>query len=145
MRIATTILLLLAILFPSPLLADALNKKATVYRDPNCGCCGGHARYLRQHGFDVTIVPMENLTPIKRRYGVPEELASCHTTVIGNYAVEGHVPIAAIKKLLALKPKVRGIALPGMPMGSPGMPGEKDTVFMIYSFSDGATKVFTTE
>jgi len=145
MRITRLLLLTLLILTPSPLLAGALDKKATVYRDPNCGCCGGHAAYLRQHGYDVTIVPKADLTPIKRRYAVPDELLSCHTTVIGRYAIEGHVPIAAIDKLLRERPKVRGIALPGMPSGSPGMPGPKYDVFTIYSFSDGPTRIFATE
>jgi len=145
MRITRILLLTLFILTPAPLLADAADKKATVYRDPNCGCCGGHAAYLRQHGYDVTIVPMENLTPIKRRLAVPDELLSCHTTVIGSYAIEGHVPISAIDKLLRERPKVRGIALPGMPSGSPGMSGPKDQVFTIYSFSDGPTQIFATE
>jgi hypothetical protein len=133
------------ILTPAPLLAAPAKNKAKVYRDPNCGCCGAHAAYLRQHGYDVTIVPKADLTPIKRRYAVPNNLLSCHTTVIGAYAIEGHVPIASIEKLLRERPKIRGIALPGMPSGSPGMPGPKDEVFTIYSFSDGRTQIFATE
>lgn len=145
MRITRLLVLTLLILTPAPLLAGAPDKKATVYRDPNCGCCGGHAAYLRRHGYTVTIVPKADLTPIKRRYAVPDELLSCHTTVIGRYAIEGHVPISPIDKLLRERPKIRGIALPGMPSGSPGMPGPKNAAFRIYSFSDGPTRIFTTE
>jgi hypothetical protein len=145
MRTTRLLLLTLMILTPTPLLADPAKDKATVYRDPNCGCCGAHAAYLRQHGYDVTIMPKADLTPIKRRYAVPNNLLSCHTTVIGNYAIEGHVPIASIEKLLRERPKVRGIALPAMPSGSPGMPGSKDEVFTIYSFSDGRTQIFAIE
>lgn len=145
MRITRILLLALAILLPAPLLAADFSTKATLYRDPNCGCCGEHARYLRQHGYAVRIVPENDITSIKRKYGVPDNLASCHTTIIGDYVVEGHVPVSAIQKLMTERPRIAGIALPGMPMGSPGMPGPKEGIFMIYAFSDSDTRVFANE
>jgi hypothetical protein len=132
-------------MLPAPLLATDVTKEATLYRDPNCGCCGEHARYLRQHGYTVRIVPQTDINAIKRQYGVPERLASCHTTLIGDYVVEGHVPITAIRKLMKQRPDITGIALPGMPIGSPGMPGPKEGVFMIYAFSKDGIRVFATE
>lgn len=145
MRTIRILLLALAIMLPGPLLAADMTKKATLYRDPNCGCCGEHARYLHQHGYDVRIVPQDDITSIKRKYGVPDNLASCHTTIIGDYVVEGHVPISAIQKLMTQRPKITGIALPGMPMGSPGMPGPKEGIFMIYAFSNDGVHVFANE
>ena len=94
----------------------------TVYRDPSCGCCEAWAGIARNAGFQVAVIDRQDMPAIKRRYGVPEELASCHTTVVGGYAVEGHVPIAEVRRLLAASPtQIRGIAVPGMPLGSPGM------------------------
>ena len=145
MQMTRIFLLALALTLPTPLMAADVSKEATLYRDPNCGCCGEHARYLRQHGYTVSIIPQDDITSIKRKYGVPEKLASCHTTVIGDYVVEGHVPITAINRLIAERPKITGIALPGMPMGSPGMSGPKEGVFMIYAFSKGGIRVFATE
>lgn len=110
--------------------------KMTVYKSPTCGCCHMWVGYLREHGFEVVVEDMEDVSPVKKRLGVPGQVWTCHTAVIGDYIVEGHVPFEAIDKLLAEKPAVRGIVLPGMPMGSPGMPGEKTETFVIYTFSD---------
>lgn len=122
---------------------------ATVYKNPQCGCCKEHVAYLRQHGFKVTTVDMDDLTPIKRKYHVPAMLEGCHTTVIDGYAIEGHVPASAIKRLLSERPpindKFRGISLPGMPPGSPGMGGEKTEPFVIYEISEGAPRVYAKE
>jgi hypothetical protein len=118
---------------------------AMVYKDPNCGCCVEYAAYLRQHGFAVTTVDSTDLATVKQRHGVPEPLGGCHTTVIGDYAIEGHVPIAMIKRLLAEKPAVKGISLPGMPLGSPGMTGRKSEPFVVYEFSDAGMRVFDIE
>jgi len=145
MRMTRFLLLFLAITLPAPLLATDLNKKAMLYRDPDCGCCGGHALYLRQHGYDVTVVPTSDIASIKRKLGVPENLASCHTTVIGQYVVEDHVPVSAIERLLTQRPQIRGISLPGMPTGSPGMPGPKEGIFTIYAFSRDAMRIFANE
>lgn len=101
--------------------------------------------YLRQNGFDVEVVDTDDLAPIKQQSDVPPALEGCHSTVVGDYVVEGHVPIDAVRRLLRDRPHIRGISLPGMPEGSPGMSGEKAGPFVIYEISDGAAKVYATE
>ena len=110
-------------------------------------CCDRYANYLRENGFNVTVVEHPNMTMIKQKYGVREDLEGCHTTVVGNYIAEGHVPIASIKRLLAEKPAVKGISLPGMPQGSPGMSGTKEGPFEILSITghDGPAPVYAKE
>jgi hypothetical protein len=105
---------------------------ATLYKNPQCGCCEQYAKYLRRNGFDVKVVASHDLSPIKKQYGVSEKLEGCHTTVIDKYVVEGHVPVKAVEKLLAERPDIKGISLPGMPEGSPGMAGQKTEPFTMY-------------
>lgn len=120
---------------------------ATLYKNPNCACCEEYANYLRSNGFDVTVIEEPNMTPIKQKYGVSEDLEGCHTTVVGGYVVEGHVPATPIKKLLKEKPAIKGISLPGMPDGSPGMSGVKEGPFTILSITGkaGPAPVFANE
>lgn len=92
-----------------------------VYKSPTCGCCGQWVEHLQRAGFTAKVVDTEDMAAVKRRFGVPEDAASCHTAVVAGYFVEGHVPAADIKRLLAERPAGQGIAAPGMPMGSPGM------------------------
>ena len=100
----------------------ATARSMTVYRNPGCGCCISWANLARQSGYRVTIENSADMPGVKARLGVPGSLASCHTAVVGNYVVEGHVPLAALERLLAQRPAdIRGIAVPGMPVGSPGM------------------------
>lgn len=139
MLLATT--LTLGVVLP----VAAAERQATVYKDPNCGCCTGHAEVLRRHGYQVTVVETDNIAAVKRTANVPDALQSCHTTLIDGYVVEGHVPVAAIDKLLAERPAVRGIALPGMPQGSPGMSGVKEEPFVTYTFGQGPPKPFHQE
>ncbi len=110
----------------------------TLYKNPECGCCDGYADYLRHNGFTVASKPTNDLAEISRKAGIPAELQGCHTAFIGDYVVDGHVPVAAIKKLLAERPAIKGITLPGMPPGSPGMTGEKAEPFTIYAVSKDA-------
>ncbi len=117
---------------------------ATIYSSPTCGCCHQYIPYLEAEGFEVTSVEMENLTPIKDSLGIPPNMQSCHTVLIDDYYVEGHVPIAAIQKLLRERPAIDGITLPGMPPGSPGMGGEKAQPFVIYAVTDGVVDHFMT-
>lgn len=99
----------------------------TTYRDPGCGCCGKWADLAKAAGYPVTVVPTNDVAAVKSRLGVPDSLASCHTTKVGGYVVEGHVPFEAVDKLLRTKPKgIIGIAVPGMPAGSPGMEAHGD-------------------
>lgn len=94
----------------------------TVYRDPSCGCCEAWAEIARKAGFAVTVVDRPDMAAVKRQHGVPDALRSCHTAVVAGYAIEGHVPLAHVERLLATRPAgLRGIAVAGMPRGSPGM------------------------
>lgn len=119
----------------------------TVYRDPNCGCCEAWAEIARKAGYDVTVVDHSDMAAIKRQHGVPAELASCHTTVVGGYAIEGHVPLAAVARLLEERPSgTKGVAVPGMPRGSPGMEmpdGARDPFQVIAFDAAGRTQVFS--
>jgi hypothetical protein len=117
----------------------------TVYKSAQCGCCKGWVEHLRKEGFDVTAKDVEDLAAIKTKLGVPASLTACHTAVVGPYLVEGHVPAADVWKLLAAKPKVAGIGVPGMPMGSPGMemPGVPADKYDVIAFAkDGKQRVF---
>ena len=95
--------------------------KVHVYKDPNCGCCTGWVDHLKAAGFSVDVTETADLAPVRKRLGMPERLAGCHTGVVEGYALEGHVPAAEVKRLLSLRPQAVGLAVPGMPVGSPGM------------------------
>jgi hypothetical protein len=118
---------------------------ATLYKNPQCGCCETYADYLRENGFEVTVKPTHDLPLMKRQHGVPSELEGCHTTLVEGYVVEGHVPLNSLIRLLTEKPDIKGISLPGMPAGSPGMFGEKTAPFTIYEIGDGEPKVYAVE
>lgn len=92
-----------------------------VWRSPTCGCCGAWVKHLQQNGFATRVHMVEDTAPVRRRLGIPESLGSCHTAKVGEYAIEGHVPASDIRRLLAEKPRARGLTAPGMPAGSPGM------------------------
>ena len=137
-------MLLLLLLMPAGAGAGE-RPEATLYKRPFCSCCDGHAEHLRANGYKVTIIQTKNLSLIKKKYDVPQEFEGCHTIVIGGYVVEGHVPASIIGKLLKERPAIRGISLPGMPQGSPGMTGVKSGPFVVYELSDKPAKVFATE
>jgi len=103
------------------LAAAAHSATMTVYKSPSCGCCAKWVEHVERHGFTVKTIPTEEMAAVKTKIGVPDTLMSCHTTLVGGYVVEGHVPAADIKRLLAKKPRARGIAVAGMPIGAPGM------------------------
>lgn len=110
----------------------------TVYRDPGCGCCLGWAALARRAGFAVTIVDSADMAGVKLRLGVPRQLASCHTAIVGDFVVEGHVPLNQVASLVARRPRqIRGLAVPGMPIGSPGMevPDGTREPFQIFAFN----------
>lgn len=113
-----------------------------MYKSPTCGCCGKYAEYLSAKGFKVKVIEMNDPTEIKKKLGVPQEMWACHTLKIDRYFVEGHVPVEGIQKLLKGKPNIDGIALPGMPEGSPGMGGVKRGPFTIYSISKGEIREY---
>ena len=120
----------------------------TVYKSAQCGCCTAWVDHAQASGFTVRVVNTEDLGAVKREMGIPPRLASCHTVVVGSYVVEGHVPAADIKRLLTQKPRVRGLAVPGMPIGSPGMeqgaPANYDRYDVLTFSADGSTSVFAT-
>ena len=121
------------------------NLKATMFKRPYCSCCDGHAEHLRANGFEVKIVQTEKLDALRQQHNVPQRFEGCHTLLIDGYVVEGHVPASVIHTLLKQRPRIRGISLPGMPDGSPGMSGKKTAPFVIYEIKDGALKVFARE
>lgn len=112
----------------------------TVYKTPTCGCCNSWVEHLRKNGFAVKTVDRPDLTAIKHQHGVPDGLASCHTAVVDGYTIEGHVPADVIRKLLAERPAVVGLAVPGMPMGSPGMEGPTSEPYEVYTFDRSGPK-----
>jgi hypothetical protein len=119
--------------------AIAAPTHGTLYKDPQCSCCEGYADYLRKNGFTVDVKPTNDLAEISRKAGVPAELQGCHTMLLDDYVVDGHVPVNVIRKLLSERPAIAGITLPGMPTGSPGMFGQKTGPFTIYAVTkDGA-------
>jgi hypothetical protein len=134
-------------LIATPLPALAAPIHAILYKNPQCSCCEGYAAYLRQNGFEVGVKPTNDLAEISSKAGIPADLEGCHTMFVEGYVVDGHVPVDAIRKLLAEKPAIAGITLPGMPMGSPGMAGTKTEPFTIYAVhKDGtAPTVFAVE
>lgn len=117
---------------PSPSLRG---ETITVYKTSTCGCCNNYVSYLKREGFEVEAVDVNNMNSIKAEYKIPHGLGSCHTSIIGDYVVEGHVPAESITKLLEEKPDIAGIALSGMPSGSPGMPGFSGGNFPIHMMS----------
>jgi hypothetical protein len=120
-------------------------RAATLYKNPACACCDGYADYLRDNGFEVTVQATHDLPLLHRQHGVPDPLVGCHTTLVEGYVVEGHVPVGALLRLLTEKPAIKGISLPGMPAGSPGMFGEKTEPFTIYEIGEGPAKVYAVE
>jgi hypothetical protein len=107
----------------------------TVYKSPTCGCCSLWVQHMRSHGFEVKTVDVDDVGRIKAAYGVPSELGSCHTALVGGYVVEGHVPGDAVQRLLRERPNVAGLAVPGMPIGSPGMEvGDRRDPYSIFTF-----------
>jgi hypothetical protein len=117
-----------------------------VQKNPQCGCCEEYANYLRQNGFTVAVRPTHDLAAMSREAGMTDEFQGCHLARIGNYVVSGHVPISTINKLLTDRPAIKGITLPGMPEGSPGMSGTKNKSFTIYEIGGtGMPKVYAVE
>lgn len=118
-------------------------EEVVVYKSPTCGCCTEWVNHLRENGFQVTVHDRRNMDPVKRVMGVPQGLQSCHTAQVGDYVIEGHVPAADIVRLLEAKLPVKGLTVPGMPMGSPGMEGPRQDPYEVLAFQpDGRTSVY---
>lgn len=116
----------------------------TVYKSPTCGCCANWVDLLKEAGFKVNVSDRKNMNAVKNTYGVGRPLQSCHTAIVDGYVVEGHVPIGEIKRMLKERPQIAGIAVPGMPIGSPGMEmGSRKDPYDVLAFSKGgSTKVY---
>lgn len=132
---------------PAPAAAVAQAPSAlpavTVYKSATCGCCKAWVRHLEQNGFQVTAIDTEDMGSVKTKHGVAPALASCHTALVGGYVVEGHVPAADVKRMLAEKPAIVGLSVPGMPMGSPGMEGPRTDPYQVLALQKaGGTQVF---
>jgi hypothetical protein len=137
--------LVLALALPACQDAAAAAPEMTVYATPTCGCCNGWIEHLRANGFEVTVVHQDDLTPVRVRHGIPRELMSCHVGVVEGFAVEGHVPADVVRRLLEERPEVLGIAVPGMPAGSPGMerPDGYTEPYEVYTFdASGPREVY---
>ncbi len=143
-RIILTVATLAMGLAPTAVSAEE-KPPATLYKNPQCGCCEEYAAYLRKNGFKVTVKPTHDLSLINKQHAVPTNLEGCHTTLIDGYVVEGHVPVMTLERLLTERPAIKGISLPGMPQGSPGMTGRKSGPFTIYELSPGTPKVYAVE
>jgi hypothetical protein len=116
----------------------------TVNKDPNCSCCSGWVEHVRSAGFEPLVNEVNDLAPLKSRLSVPPSLASCHTAQIDGYVIEGHVPASAIRRLLSERPEATGLAVPGMPVGSPGMevPGSPEETYDVLLFGPAGHKVY---
>ena len=125
--------------------AAAAKTAVTVYKSPTCGCCGKWVEHMQANGFVATTTNMPDVAPIKTKHGVPARLSSCHTSLVGGYVIEGHVPAEDIRRLLREKPAIVGLAAPGMPAGSPGMDMPNSPAYDVLAFDKaGNTKVFAT-
>jgi hypothetical protein len=123
-------------------LAQPARPLLKVYKSPACGCCGDWEKHMRANGFRIETHAINDVAPIKRQYGVPEQLSSCHTATVDGYVVEGHVPAEDVKRLLRERPKAAGIAVPGMPIGSPGMEQGPPEPYSTIAFDGAKTWVY---
>lgn len=127
--------------------AAAATPLVVVHKTPTCGCCGVWVTHMEKGGFKTQVHNLDDLAPVKQRLGVPAGLASCHTAQVDGYFVEGHVPAADVQRLLRERPKAKGLAVPGMPAGSPGMEvpsGRVDRYDVMLVGNDGKATVFAT-
>ena len=119
--------------------ALAGEKDVTLYKNPQCDCCEGYADYLRENGFDVTVKATHDLAQMSREAGISDEFQGCHLSFVDGYVVSGHVPVGTVEKLLTERPDIKGVTLPGMPMGSPGMSGTKEAPFEMLEITKSGT------
>ncbi len=131
-----------AVITPSLSALAQTRPPIVIHKDPNCGCCGAWAKHLERAGFPVTVVATATLPAVKQRLGVPGDLVSCHTAETEGYVIEGHVPVPAIVRLLAERPQATGLAVPGMPTGSPGMEGGAPEVYEVVLFAKDIRRSF---
>ena len=143
-RLVPTLLVSSALLIGAGTAQAALPDAATLYKNPQCGCCDEYARQLEALGVEVAIVDDVPIGQVKERVGLPYGLGSCHTIEMGGYVIEGHVPFAAVERLFEEQPDTDGIGLAGMPIGTPGMPGPKQDDWNVYQFRTGKAQPYMT-
>ena len=143
-RLVPTLLASSALLIGAGTAQAALPNAATLYKNPQCGCCDEYARQLEALGVEVAIVDDVPIGQVKERVGLPYGLGSCHTIEMGGYVIEGHVPFAAVERLFEEQPDTDGIGLAGMPIGTPGMPGPKQDDWNVYQFRAGEAQPYMT-
>jgi len=143
-RLVPTLLVSSALLIGAGTAQAALPNAATLYKNPQCGCCDEYARQLEALGVEVAIVDDVPIGQVKERVGLPYGLGSCHTIEMGGYVIEGHVPFAAVERLFEEQPDTDGIGLAGMPIGTPGMPGPKQDDWNVYQFRAGEAQPYMT-
>jgi len=120
----------------------AAEEQIMVHRDPSCGCCSGWVRHLQNAGFRTSVIETRDIDAVKKRLGVPDDLAACHTAEISGYVIEGHVPATALKRFLSEKPNASGLAVRGMPVGSPGMEGGKPEPYDVVMFGPSERRTY---
>lgn len=135
MKIAKLAVALAVVAVQAPAMAGAIPVK--LFKNPNCFCCDLYARHLEQNGFKVQLVNTTDMDSVKQKYGIPDRLDGCHTAVVDGYIVEGLVPAKFVQKMLEERPKIKGIALPGMPVGAPGMDGQKTKALEVFTLEQG--------
>ena len=131
--------ILFTILLVSGLPLLGAEQAITVYKTRTCGCCGKCVEHLKANGFAPEVKEVPSMADIRKQFGVPEKLMSCHTAVVQGYSIEGHVPAKDIQRLLKQNPKAKGLAVPGMPAGSPGMEGSRRDAYSVLLFQDDGT------
>lgn len=142
MKIQTIARIVSAGMLVLPLLSQTA-PQMTVYKTRTCGCCSLWIEHLKGNGFNVAVQEVDSTAEYEKRYGVPRQLQSCHTAVVNGYAIEGHVPAREIHRLLKEKPSAKGLAVPGMPMGSPGMEGSRKEAYSVMLFdAQGRSSVY---
>lgn len=137
MRYAKT--LLIAVTLAAQLPAMGATTPVKLYKNPNCFCCNLYGKHLEENGFKVEIINTTDMATIKQTYGIPEKLEGCHTAIVEGYVVEGLVPAQFIKQVLKEHRPIKGLALPGMPVGAPGMPGQKARPLNIYTLDSSSS------
>ncbi|HEX7645995.1 MAG TPA: DUF411 domain-containing protein [Noviherbaspirillum sp.] len=131
--------LLVTLMLGAQLPVLAANVPVKLYRNPNCGCCDSYADYLKTQGFDVQLIDTNDMASVKQKYAVPERLEGCHTTLIKGYVFEGLIPAQYIKRVVNEHRPIKGLSVPGMPMGAPGMPGYKQGPINVYYLDASAS------
>lgn len=135
-------LVAMASLLPARVAFAAQQPLIMVHKDPSCGCCSGWVEHLQKAGFVTKVFDTKDIDAVKKRLGVPDDLAACHTAEVAGYVIEGHVPAPALKRFLAERPNARGLAVPGMPTGSPGMEGGKPEKYDVVLFGPDGRRTY---